>query len=208
MEDGSFLHSPIPEPTPIKPLDETPDNPWVPFKDQLLFDWAHYHYVKLQSSECEINEGLNLWFASIIQNKSNGDVPWNSAEGLYDTIDSIQASDTPWKTYKFTYKGPKPDGVAPQWMEQEYELNMCDILAVVEQQLVTSEFDGKFDYTAYQEFGPNGEHVWSNFMSGHWAWKEAVSSFILNVESQAVVKGLPSHPIPDFSTLYTPLHLR
>ena len=104
-------------------------------------------------------------------------MPWNSAKELYDTIDSIQASNTPWKTYNFTYKGPKPDGAAPQWMEQEYELNMRDILAVVEQQLATSEFDGKFDYTPYQEFGPNGERVWLNLMSGHWAWKQGVSSF-------------------------------
>lgn len=176
-EDGPFLHSPIPEPTPAEPLDETPDNPWAPFEDRLSFDWAQYHYVKLQSSESEINEGLNLWLASIIKYKSNGDVPWNSAEELYDTIDSIQAGDTPWKTYTFTYKGHKPDGIAPQWMEQEYELNTRDILAVVEQQLATSEFDGKFDYTPYQEFGPTGERVWSNLMSGHWAWREAVSSF-------------------------------
>ncbi|KAF8800253.1 hypothetical protein BYT27DRAFT_7227560 [Phlegmacium glaucopus] len=170
--DGSFLHNPIPEPTPAKPLDETPDNLWAPFEDRLSFDWAQYHYVKLQSSEREINDGLNLWLASIIKNKSNGDVPWNSAKELYDTIDSIQAGNTPWKTYSFMYKGPKPDGIAPQWMEQQYELNTRDILSVVEQQLATSEFEGKFDFTPYQEFGPDGERVWSNLMSGHWAWKE------------------------------------
>ncbi len=178
-ENGSFFEGPIPKLTPAKPLDETLDNPWAPFEDRLSFDWAQYHYVKLQSSERDINEGLDLWLASIIKNNSdsNSSVPWNSAEELYDTIDSIQAGDTPWKTYKFTYNSPKPDGVVPQWMEQEYELNTCDVLAVVEQQLATSEFDGSFDYTPYQEFGPDGERMWSNLMSGHWAWKEAVSSF-------------------------------
>lgn len=174
-----FFHSPIPEPTLAKPPDETPENPWAPFEDRLSFDWAQYHYIKLQSSESEINEGLNLWLASIIKNKSNliWNMPWNSAEEVYNTIDSIQANNTPWKTFKFTYKGPKPDGIAPQWMEQEYELNTRDILAVVEQQLANPEFDGKFHYTPYQEFGPTGERVWSNLMSGHWAWREAVSSF-------------------------------
>jgi hypothetical protein len=179
-EDGSYLRSPIPEPIPAKLLDETPANPWAPFDDRLSFDWAQYHYVKLQSSKHEINEGLNLWLAAIIKNKSNGDVPWNSAEELYNTIDSIQAGNAPWKAYKFRYTGPKPDGIVPQWMEQEYELNTRDILAVVKQQLATLEFNGKFDYVPYQEFGPDGERMWSNLMSGHWAWKEAVRSFYLN----------------------------
>ena len=106
-------------------------------------------------------------------------MPWSSAEELYDTIDSIQSGDTPWKTYKFTYKGPKTDGIAPKWMEQEYELNTRDVLAVVEQQLANSEFNGKFDYTPYQEFDATGERVWSNLMSGHWAWREAVSFYFI-----------------------------
>ena len=48
-----------------------------------------------------------------------------------------------------------------------------DGAGVVEKQLATSEFDGKFYYTPYQEFGPNGEYVWSTLMSGHWAWRIA-----------------------------------
>lgn len=62
-------------------------------------------------------------------------------------------------------------------MEQKYELNTHDVLAMVEQQLATPEFDDSFDYTPYQEFGPDGKHVWSNLMSGHWEWKEAVHFF-------------------------------
>ena len=68
-------------------------------------------------------------------------------------------------------------------MEQEYELNTRDVLAMVEQQLATPEFDGSFDYTPYQEFGPDGKCVWSNLMSGHWAWKEVVRSFYFRIPS-------------------------
>ena len=59
-------------------------------------------------------------------------------------------------------------------MEQEYELNARDTLVSVEHQHATSAFDGNFDYAPYQEFGPDGEHVWSNLMSGYWAWKQGV----------------------------------
>lgn len=59
-------------------------------------------------------------------------------------------------------------------MEETYELNVCNILVVLEQQLATSEFDGKFDYIPYQEFDPQGDRVWSNLMSGQWAYQQAV----------------------------------
>lgn len=159
MEDGSFLHPPIPPisgPIPAQPLDTTADNPWAPFEDRLSFDWAQYHYVKLQSSKREINEGLDLWLASIIKSKSHDNIPWKTAEDLYTMIDSIQAGNAPWKTYTFQYTGPKPDGPVPEWMEKGYELSARDLLAVAEQQLATPAFHGKYDYMPYQEFDPNG----------------------------------------------------
>ena len=110
----------------------------------------------------------------MIKNKAHGNIPWHSAEDLYKTINSIKAGNTPWKTYKFCYAGPKPSGPIPQWMEQEYELNAWDALVLIEHQLATSDFDGNFDYAPYQEFGPDGEHVWSNLMSSYWAWKQGV----------------------------------
>jgi hypothetical protein len=35
-------------------------------------------------------------------------VPWHDADVLYETIDAIQVGDAPWKSYKFSYSGPKP----------------------------------------------------------------------------------------------------
>lgn len=159
------------------PSDSTPDNPWAPFEDCLAFKWARYHYIKLQSLEDQIHEGLDLWLAAIIKSKSHGSIPWTSADDLYRTIDSIQAGNAPWKMYKFLYAGPKPTGVVPQWMEEEYELNTRDLLVVAELQLATSEFNGHFNMTPCQEFGPDGKRVWSNLMLGHWAFKEAVRTY-------------------------------
>ena len=75
--------------------------------------WAYYHYVRLQSSKPDILEGLDLWRATVVkyesaQHKSAAeDVPWHNADALYETIDSIQAGDALWKSYRFSYTGPK-----------------------------------------------------------------------------------------------------
>ena len=157
------------------------ENPWTPFRDRIEFDWAYYHYVRLQSSKSDIAEGLELWRATIIKHASERsaaeDVPWRNADDLYKTIDSIQAGDAPWKCYQFSYDGPKPP-VPPRWMEETYELNTRDVLLVLEHQLNTADFDGQTDYAPYQEFNPEGDRVYSNLMSGHWTFRQAVCFFL------------------------------
>jgi len=39
------------KPPPCAAPDATEDNRWHPFEDRLAFDWAHYHFMELQSSE-------------------------------------------------------------------------------------------------------------------------------------------------------------
>jgi hypothetical protein len=162
---------------PPEPTNRASDNPWVPFEDRFAFDWAHYHFVQLQSSQKDILTGLDLWRATVIKHgsdhSSDTNVPWKNAQELYDTIDSIQVGAAPWKTFMFKYSGPKPS-TPPRWMEETYELNARDVLTVLEQQLETAEFDGQVDYTPYQEFDADGHWVYSNLMSGHWSWREAV----------------------------------
>lgn len=100
-------------------------------------------------------------------------IPWRNARDLYATIDSIKAGSVGWKTYKFRYHGPKPS-TPPQWMEETYELNTRDVLTLLEQQLQTPEFDGKIEYSPYEEYNSAGDRVYSNLMSAAWANREAV----------------------------------
>jgi Plavaka transposase len=177
MADGTFLSEPVPVPEPIQPLDATPENKWAPFPDRLAFDWAHYHFVRLQSSEETIATGLDLWRATVIkhaaEHRADGHVPWRDAQDLYRLLDSIQAGAVGWKTYKFRYTGPKPQ-TPPLWMEATYELNARDVLVVLEQQLATTEFNGQCDYVPYAEFDRSGHRILSNLMSASWANREAV----------------------------------
>lgn len=138
--------------------------------------------MRLQSSKSEIFEGLDLWRATVIKhgcvNLAGNAVPWQNADELYKTIDMIQAGETPWKCYQFSYTGPKPS-TPPRWMKETYELNARDVLHVLEQQLDTSDFRDQTTYVPYQEYDALGNRVYSNLLSGDWAYGQAVSRFFV-----------------------------
>ncbi|KAF8903656.1 hypothetical protein CPB84DRAFT_1845636 [Gymnopilus junonius] len=174
--DGKFLNTPASQIPPVEPETSMSENPFEPFQDCLAFDWAYYHYVRLQSSKSDILEGLDLWHATVIKHDSShltGDeVLWRNADSLYQTIDAIQVGDTPWKCYKFSYTGPKPP-TPPHWMEETYELNTRDALLILEQQLATSDFSPHITYVPYQEFDASGNRIVSDLMSGDWPFRQA-----------------------------------
>jgi len=89
------------------------------------------------------------------------------------TIDQIDEGVIPWMTYIFWYGGPQPEN-PPAWMTGVYEFNVRDSLAVLEALLASDEFDGHFDYVPYKEYDPSGNRIYSNLMSGQWAFTEAV----------------------------------
>ncbi|KAH8979524.1 hypothetical protein EDB86DRAFT_3067015 [Lactarius hatsudake] len=158
-------------------LESHTGNPWHPFGDRLAYEWARYHYVKLQSSAADVQQGLDLWRATVLMYQADPDscdgVPWKSATEMYGTIDSIPVGGVSWTTYQLSYSGPQPTGTLPQWMQEMYELNVRDVLSVFEEQLALKEFDGDFEYTPYEEYNEMGSCVYSNLMSGIWAFHEA-----------------------------------
>ncbi|KAF8266366.1 hypothetical protein EI94DRAFT_1492495, partial [Lactarius quietus] len=152
---------------PPQALFKPSDNPWHPFGHRLKYEWAHYHYIQLQSLADDIQCGLDLWRATVKRYHADNDgcneVPWNNAKEMYESIDSISLS----------YNGPKPDSTPPWWMQESYELNVRDVLSVFEEQLVSRELDGQFEYMPYEEYDLNGSRIYSNLMSGNWAYREA-----------------------------------
>jgi Plavaka transposase len=64
-------------------------------------------------------------------------------------------------------------------MQETYELSTHDVLHVIELQLANTEFDSNFDYSPYKDYGPDGHHVWTNLISGDWAYQEVVMMFLL-----------------------------
>ncbi|KII83568.1 hypothetical protein PLICRDRAFT_180341 [Plicaturopsis crispa FD-325 SS-3] len=162
-------HAP-PAPKDPPPADES-NNAWHPFTSRLDFDFAHFHFVTAQSSESQINQALDHWAASVLP--FGGKTPWANAKKMYATIDEIRSGDAPWRTVKIRYQGPLPRGTPPKWMTEEYELYVRDALVVARNQLETTSFKGQVNTVPYQQFDVNGKRVYSNLMSGDWAWKQA-----------------------------------
>ena len=171
---GNFISEYSKPPPPDCP-DKAQNNPWHPFEDHLAFDWAHYHFVELQSSERKINKGLDLWLATILKLGNDTPPPWSSAQEMYNTIDAIQEGDAPFMTIHIKYSGPIGHN-PPRWMTERYELCTRDSKVLLKHQLATTDFDGAFDTKPYRQFDYKNDRVWSNLMSADWAWSEAVWS--------------------------------
>lgn len=97
---------------------------------------------------------------------------------MYETIDQIQSGPVPFRSYHFKYNGPMPP-TPPKWMTETYELFARDPRLVLQQQLATPEFSNQFNPVPYRRFNRNGDRVFSNLMSGDWAWNQAVMCFLL-----------------------------
>ena len=171
-KDRNFLHNHA-RPPPPAASDATEDNAFHPFEDQLAFDWAHYHFTELQSSEREINKGLDLWLAATLKAGGDTSLPWSSAKEMYQTIDAIQEGDAPFETIRFKYAGPIHPN-PPAWMMEMYELCTWNSQILLHHQLATTDFADTFNPKPYHQFDHTGDRVWSNLMSGDWAWNEVV----------------------------------
>lgn len=127
----------------------------------------------MQSSNNSIKELLDLWTADVLRHQATA--PFSDPDDLHNVIDSIEEGDAPWYSFQVSYQGVRPNDQenVPSWMNHKYEVWHRDPRKVVHDLLATSEFDGSFDYTPYREFA-EGKRRWSDFMSGNWAWKQAV----------------------------------
>lgn len=150
-------------------------NRWHPFANRIEFDFVNYHFAKCQHSEGEINEALDMWTAQQLANGKRA--AWANAQELYNTIDTIQEGDAPWKLFKIRYQGPLPPGTPPKWMTEEYELCARDTRTVLHLQLGSAHFKDQVHYVPYRQFNGKRQRIWSNLMSADWAWNQAVCTF-------------------------------
>jgi hypothetical protein len=88
---------------------------------------------------------------------------------MYQTIDSIKAGPTPWKTVRIHYTGSLPARTPLKWMCESYNLCFHDPHLVLLEQIASPDLHGHFDYIPYMQFNAKKDHVWLNLMSGSWA---------------------------------------
>ncbi|KAJ3871695.1 hypothetical protein F5051DRAFT_340527 [Lentinula edodes] len=164
-------HSPPPPPPPV-PEAHTAES-WFPFSDRVEFDFAHLHFVRLQSSAAEIKLALDMWAAqTLVITDSCENQHWMNADQLYRTIDDIDDINVPWETFEIEYQGPRPP-TPPAWMTQKYTLLIRNIQTLFHHQMRMKDFDNTcFNKVPYRQFNKRGERIRSNIMSADWAWKQ------------------------------------
>ncbi|KAI0357042.1 hypothetical protein OH77DRAFT_1531956 [Trametes cingulata] len=152
-----------------------PNAPPPPEKiDRPTFEFASHLFEKMHASEDEINHLLRIHAAkrSIqTQGQETDSGYFDSAKDMYSTIDSIPYGEAPWVTYKVRYTGPiDPD--AP-WKHETYHINTRDIKQVLMNMAASPEFDGKWDYTPFEEYTGENNRRYAHLMSGRFAWRQA-----------------------------------
>lgn len=118
---------------------------------------------------------LKLW-------AKGGESPFVDHADVYNTIDAIPMGGVPWQDFTVSYNGPRPETNVPPWMEQTYEVYFRDPRQLFLNMLANPIFADNFDYTPKQTFNTEGSRQYENFMSGDWAWNQAVSLLLCSYQ--------------------------
>jgi hypothetical protein len=123
----------------------------------------------------DIDTLLDIWAST------GADPPFRNHNDLYDTIDSTPLGDTPWESFSLRYDEAVPDDERAPWMDGEYEGWFRDPQQLVANILSNPDFKDEFDCAPFHEYDNDGNHRFHDFMSGDWAWKQAVSDALITV---------------------------
>ena len=168
--DGNSL--PPGTPPPPRPL---PATPWDPYASGVQFKTADFLYRRAKMSAGNIDELLDIWAESM---ENGEDPPFRSHEELYDTIDATWHGDAPWTCLAVSYNGETTPN-SPTWQLDEWEVFYRDPDLVLSHLLDNPDFDGLFDYAVYVGLDKSGKRYWTDFMSGNFAYRRSVRSFVL-----------------------------
>lgn len=145
---------------------------WTPFASRVQFETAEFLFKQAKMSAGNVDKLMKLWAADVAT--SEGEPPFINHADLYSTIDAIPVGGVLWQTFAISYSGPKPENDVPAWMDQAYEVHFRDPRQLFLNMLANPTFAEHFDYMPMRIFDINGSRRYEHFMSGDWAWKQAV----------------------------------
>lgn len=125
----------------------------------------------------EINTLLDLWAASLVEFDSA--LPFANYKDLYSTIDVTELGNVKWESFTMSYQGDLPETNVPSWMTDKHQVWYRDPHTVFRNMLANPDFDGEINITPFQEMDQKGARRYCDFMSGDWAWKQAVCCFLI-----------------------------
>lgn len=126
----------------------------------------------------QLNELLQIWCATMC---NGGDPPFANADDLYRTIDATTIGNVPWQSFSVSYNGDMGPGEPPAWKTASYEVFFRDPHAVLRNQLSNPDFAHEMDFAPKRVTDRDGKRRYMDFMSGNWAWRQAVCySFVIH----------------------------
>ena len=156
---------------------------WAPYRNRVEFELADLLCRQLEIPAKKIDAVLDLWAATVLQ--LGGQPPFANHKDLYRVIDNTHAGDVKWKVFNVGFSGEQQDGDSVPWMSDSYEVWYRDPREVIHNMLASPEFADEMDYVPYREYdASNDQRRWQDFMSGDWAWEQAVCSpscFVMNL---------------------------
>jgi hypothetical protein len=166
-EEGIRLHG-----TPSR---GQPDN-WYPYHDRVQFETADLFFRQIQLSASQIDAIILLWSATLAGSQSLP--PFRNYKDMYKTIDQTPLGDTPWSSFSLKYSGEKPTDDVPAWMNTTYEICYRDPRLVIHGILANPIFKDSMDFIPYRKYDSRTQkRQCRDFMSGEWAWMQAVLFF-------------------------------
>lgn len=173
--DGVELDNPSVPPPPRDRNSNLMD--YTPFAFRAEFELAEFLYKKAEMSAALVDQLMEILVAYFSRYEDEPEPPFKGQQDLLDRIDAITLGEVPWDSFTAKYTGPVPDtGPTPEWMTEEFEIHFRDIHALAREMISNPDFKDEFDFTPYQEF-EDGKRRWSDFMSGNWCWRQAVSDW-------------------------------
>lgn len=115
---------------------------------------------------------LGLWASSLAPHDTPP--PFLDHKELYKVIDRTKLGDVNWDSFSLHYNGERPDENVPTWMTAQYDIWFRSPRYLLHNLISNPDFKDEFDYVPYRSYRGNSRD-YCDFMSGNWAWKQAVS---------------------------------
>ena len=157
----------LPECTPPPRWDHLPG--FTPFASEIDFELGDFFFRELEIPNQKLDKLLHLLAAKY----PDQDPPFADHAHLHSLIDSIPQGDIPWQAFTVQYAG-EADG--PLWKSTSYEVFFRDPLLLMEQQIGNPDYATEMDFAPKRVFDGNNKRLYTDLMSGNWAWTRAVGA--------------------------------
>jgi hypothetical protein len=152
----------------------------------------------------DIDTLLDLWASKDL--KHDDCPPFADHDDMYGTIDAIPHGDVAWECFSASYQGEKPED-APAWMDATFEVWFRDPQTVVNNMLGNPDFRDQFDYSPFREYDGADMRQFENFMSGDWAWQQAVCCLAASEQALIYLKDKIAEDPKTHGSMFVPIIL-